>query len=121
MTPMIDVLLVLIIIFMVITPIATRGLEASVPREPESASPVDDSALVVEIDSTGRLRLNQRDLEHAELGERLRLVVPRPVFVKGDGELEYQAVAQVIDIARGAGVGQIGLLSGTKSEASHSR
>lgn len=110
MTPMIDVLLVLIIIFMVITPIATRGLEASVPREPESAAPVDLSAVVVEIDAAGGLRLNQRVLESDELGAKLRGVAPRPVFVKGDGALEYQVVARVIDIARGAGVGQIGLL-----------
>lgn len=110
MTPMIDVLLVLIIIFMVISPITARGMEASVPREPEATGPVDDSAVVVEIDSAGRIRLNQRRLEHAELAARLQRVAPRPVFVKGDGGLEYQAVAQVIDIARGAGVGQIGLL-----------
>lgn len=118
MTPMIDVLLVLIIIFMVITPVAPRGLPAAAPRDSAPEAAPSEEVIVVEIASDGRLRLNRSLLDEKALEAQLRRVTPRPVFVNGDGSLEYQSVARVVDLARGAGIDRIGLLSGTKSEGS---
>jgi biopolymer transport protein ExbD len=116
MTPMIDVLLVLIIIFMVITPVAPRGLPAAAPRDSAPDVAPSEEAIVVEIREDGRLRLNRSLVDEKALEVQLRRVTPRPVFVRGDGGLEYQAVARVVDLARGAGIDRIGLLSGTRNE-----
>lgn len=117
MTPMIDVLLVLIIIFMVITPIAPKGLEARLPEDSrQPKAPVeDDRALVVSVGKDLSLRINQEVVAEEALGQRLTAILrtraSRVCFVKGDGELEYLAVARVIDVAKGAGADAVGLLT----------
>lgn len=115
MTPMIDVLLVLIIIFMVITPVAPRGLPAAAPRDSALEPAPAEEAIVVEIRDDGSLRLNRSLLDEKALEAQLRRVTPRPVFVQGHGGLEYQVVARVVDLARDAGIDRIGLLSGTRN------
>ncbi len=112
MTPMIDVLLVLIIIFMVIAPVRTKGLEAIAPKESKDTRAVDDSSAVVVIAGDGSLRFNHNIVSLEEMTRLLRGVAPLPVFVQGDGGLAYQDVARVVDAIRGAGVSQIGLLRG---------
>jgi biopolymer transport protein TolR len=121
MTPMIDVLLVLIIIFMVIAPVRTKGLEAVAPQDATERQVSDDSAVVIEIAADGSLRLNRSAMREDELARRLRLVAPRPVFVQGARELEYQVVARVIDVARGSGIGQVRLLSGSSASSPDAR
>ena len=115
-TPMIDVLLVLIIIFMVITPVTPRGLNALVPQpaaQPAEAVPAHD--IVITIAGGGSLLLNAEPLTLDGLRMRLeRLFQNRPaqaVFVRADKELEFQQVAEVIDVAKGAGVDRIGLMT----------
>jgi biopolymer transport protein ExbD len=113
MTPMIDVLLVLIIIFMVITPIAPKGLEALIPQPSHGpAAPSDD--LVITIRSDKSLRLNQERINAEELYGRLKGIFAtsgnRVVFIRGEEGLEFQQIAEVIDIAKGAGAGRIGLM-----------
>jgi biopolymer transport protein ExbD len=116
-TPLIDVLLVLIIIFMVITPIAPRGLQTVVPPQSETAPPPDvvSREIVITVAKDGTLEINRQPVTLANLGEQLTSLYRRHindhVFVRGDRQLEYQAVAQVIDIARGAGWDQIGLMT----------
>jgi biopolymer transport protein ExbD len=114
MTPMIDVLLVLIIIFMVIAPIAPKGLEALIPQpSPGPAAPSDD--LVITIRSDKSLRLNQERISADELSGRLKGIFGtsgnRVVFIRGEAGLEFQQIAEVIDIAKGAGAGKIGLMA----------
>jgi len=115
-TPMIDVLLVLIIIFMVIAPTKSRGLNAVVPQQSthdEPAAPPD--VIVVTVCGGGTVRLNQEPLAVANLHDRLAaLFRSHPghvLFVRGDKGLEFGEVAEVIDIARGAGLDRIALMT----------
>jgi biopolymer transport protein TolR len=123
MTPMIDVLLVLIIIFMVITPLTPHGLEALVPQPPPPNSKpnlADERTVVIVLDKDGSIKINQDPIEEANLQQRLEDIfktrAERVVFVKADGDLEFAPVARAIDIAHGAGIDKVGLMT-PKSEA----
>jgi biopolymer transport protein ExbD len=118
MTPMIDVLLVLIIIFMVITPLTPKGLEALVPQPPKADQPqsqADQRTVVIVINRDKSMTINQEATDEQRLGPRLEEIfktrAERVVFVKGDNELEYQYVAKAIDIAHGAGIDKVGLMT----------
>ena len=116
-TPMIDVLLVLIIIFMVIAPLVPRGLRALVPPRSDAPPPpeVVSRDIVISVAKDGVIEINQQRVEPAALPERLadlyRRRINDHVFVRGDRGLDFQAVAQVIDVARGAGWERIGLMT----------
>jgi biopolymer transport protein TolR len=123
MTPMIDVLLVLIIIFMVITPLTPHGLEALVPQPPPPGAKADQSdtrTVVISIAKDHSLMINQETTTEQALGPRLEEIfktrAERVVFVKGDPDLEYQFVARAIDTAHGAGIDKVGLMT-AKTEA----
>jgi biopolymer transport protein TolR len=116
MTPMIDVLLVLIIIFMVITPLTPKGLEALVPQPPPPNQPPapDDRTVVVTINKDHSMLVNTEPIQESLLGKRLEDIFKtrsdRIMFVKGDPDIEYRYVAEVIDIAHGSGIDKIGLM-----------
>jgi biopolymer transport protein TolR len=118
MTPMIDVLLVLIIIFMVITPLVPKGLDTLVPQpNPNADKQKSDNTrtIVIQVSVGGGLKINQDEVTEATLGPRLEEIfktrAERVAFVKGDDTLEFKEVAKVIDIAKGAGVDKIGLMT----------
>jgi biopolymer transport protein TolR len=118
MTPMIDVLLVLIIIFMVITPLTPKGLEALVPQPPPPGQKANESDLrtvVITIDAKHNMAVNSEDTDEAKLGGRLEEIfktrAERVVFVKGDPSIDFSWVARAIDIAHGAGIDKVGLMT----------
>ena len=118
-TPYIDILLVLLIIFMVIQPTTQYDLEARVPNRPPEDIPenviVQSDAIVVAMSQDGGLRINQDPVTLAELGARLFDVFSaranKNMFIQGDGDLPFGDVVKVIDVAKGAGVGDIGLMT----------
>jgi len=123
MTPLIDVLLVLLIIFMVITPLTPKGLETLVPQPPPPGTPpskADDRTVVIIIERNGLMKINTEDTTEANLGPRLEEIfktrAERVVFVKGDPEIEYQLVARAIDIAKGVGIDKVGLMTAKMEE-----
>ena len=118
MTPMIDVLLVLIIIFMVITPLTPKGLEALVPQPAppnQKQTDADQRTVVISVAKDKSLMINQEATDENKLGPRLEEIfktrAERVVFVKGDPDLEFQTVAKVIDIAKGVGIDKVGLMT----------
>ena len=118
MTPIIDVLLVLIIIFMVITPLTPKGLEALVPQPPppgQKQTLSDQRTVVIVIDANHHLMINSEDTDEANMGNRLTEIfktrAERVVFVKGDPSIEFSYVAKAIDIAHGAGIDKVGLMT----------
>lgn len=118
-TPLIDVLLVLLITFMVITPLMPHGLKALVPQPATDAQPPQrEDAIVLQVLAGGdgtMLKLNAEPVSWDNVQARLRDVfltrVDKVLFVKGDMNVNFEDVARAIDLARSAGVDRVGLAS----------
>jgi|SRR5271170_7692554 biopolymer transport protein TolR len=116
--PLIDVLLVLIIIFMVITPRTPTGLKTLVPQPPPPNQKQDvqnDKTIVVQVLNGGKLMINQDDTNWSQLGEQLSNIfkerADKVAFVKGDDNVPFEDVARAIDIMRGSGIDHVGLIT----------
>jgi len=119
--PLIDILLVLLIIFMVITPLTPKGLDTLVPQpnpNQQQNQELENKTVVVQVLKSGlqtTLKINQEDASWSTLGPRLEEIfkerADKIAFVKGDNDVLFQEVARAIDVMRSAGIDKVGLIT----------
>ena len=116
--PLIDILLVLLIIFMVITPLTPKGLETVLPRPNDISDPkiTNPLTIVVQVGQGGRLKINNENTDFDRLGPRMEQIfkerAEKVAFVQGDNDVVFMDVARAIDILRGSGIDKVGLITG---------
>ena len=116
--PLIDILLVLIIIFMVITPLTPKGLDTLVPqpsKDQQQNQELENKTVVVQVLVNGKVKINNEDSTWEGLGPRIETIfkerAEKIAFVKGDNDVLFMDVARAIDIMRGAGIDKVGLIT----------
>jgi biopolymer transport protein ExbD len=116
--PLIDILLVLIIIFMVITPLTPKGLDALVPQpspNQQQNTELENKTVVVQVEMNGHLKINNEDTTWDTMGSRMETIfkdrAEKVAFVKGDNDVLFMEVARAIDIMHGAGIDKVGLIT----------
>jgi biopolymer transport protein TolR len=116
--PLIDILLVLIIIFMVITPLTPKGLDALVPQpspNQQQNQELENKTVVVQVLMGGKLKINNEDTTWETLEPRMETIfkdrAEKVAFVKGDNDVQFMEVARAIDLMKQAGIDRVGLIT----------
>jgi biopolymer transport protein TolR len=116
--PLIDILLVLIIIFMVITPLTPKGLDALVPQpspNQQQNQELENKTVVVQVLMNNKLKINNEDTTWEQLEPRMEQIfkdrAEKVAFVKGDNDVLFMDVAHAIDLMKAAGIDKVGLIT----------
>lgn len=114
-TPLVDVMLVLLIIFLITIPVVTTSIKVDLPKESNAVRETKPENIVVSVDSTGRIFWYDTLITSANLGKRFGAVAakqPQPeVQIRGDGNADYKSVGQIVSAARAAGITKVGFIT----------
>ena len=116
-TPFVDILLVLLVIFMTLSPTVPTGLKASIPEQPPPGPQRQEpeKVIILSMDRNGVIKINQNEIQASHLIEELQGIFKtrsdRTIFVQGDDELLFSDMARLIDAAKGAGMERLGLVT----------
>jgi biopolymer transport protein TolR len=119
-TPLVDVMLVLLVIFMVTAPIIQQGVQVNLPQAKAGAIPGTEELLVVTVSKNGKIYLNDNEVSSAELGEKLRAVrklqSDKQVYLRADQDVRYGVVMKTIAEIKQAGIERLGMVTRPGSE-----
>ena len=114
-TPMVDVMLVLLVIFMVTAPLLTVGVQVDLPKTKSSVIPGEDEPLTISVDDQGRIFLQETELELAGLAPRLLAITKNNpdarIFIRGDKAIDYGRVMEVMGTINAAGYRKVALVT----------
>ncbi len=114
-TPLVDVMLVLLIIFLITIPVVTTSIKVDLPKESNAVRETKPENIVVSVDSQGAIFWYDTKITSVDLGKRLSTVAsrtPQPeVQIRGDGKADYKSIGQIVTAARSAGIAKIGFIT----------